>query len=117
MSTRSSARTLLARNMKRLREAAGISQAVLAERVGCSTTMVGNIEIQKRFPSAENIDRIAQAFQIQVYELFMEDSPAIPRASVREEVRERLERSILSAIDEALESGPRNGSDPKKASD
>ncbi len=67
--------------------------------------MVGNIEIQKRFPSAENIDRIAHAFQVEVFELFMEDLPQAPRARVNEEVRERLERSILSALDEALDTG------------
>ena len=113
MSTRSSARALLARNMKRLREATGISQAVLAERVGCSTTMVGNIEIQKRFPSAENIDRIASALEVQVHELFLETAPSPPRAAVKVEVRERLERSILSAIDEALDSDAESGPGPK----
>ena len=71
--------------------------------------MVGNIEIQKRFPSAENIDRIARAFQVQVHELFMEDSSTGARATVREEVRERLERSILSAIDEALDTSGDSG--------
>lgn len=67
--------------------------------------MVGNIEIKKRFPSAENIDRIARAFQVEVHELFLETAPIAARASVRVEVRERLERRILSAIDEALDSG------------
>ena len=96
------ARILLARNMKRLRKALGLSQMALAERVGCSTTLIGNIETLKRFPSADNIDRIAQAFDVPIYELFMQYSPAIERAVSRSEVRERLEQKILKAIEEAL---------------
>jgi len=47
------ARVILAANLKRLRNSAGITQEVLAERAGCSPTMIGNLEIGKRFPSAE----------------------------------------------------------------
>ncbi|HUX39834.1 MAG TPA: helix-turn-helix transcriptional regulator [Rectinemataceae bacterium] len=96
-------RILLAHNMKRLREALGLSQMALAERVGCSTTLIGNIETLKRFPSAENFDRIAAALEVPVYELFMKDSPAIERALSKFEVRERLEQRVLKAIEEALD--------------
>lgn len=89
--------------MKRLRGALGLSQMALAERVGCSTTLIGNIETLKRFPSAENMDRIAAALGVPVYELFMRDSPAVERAASRFEVRERLERKVLAAIQEALD--------------
>ena len=100
-------RILLARNMKRLREALGLSQMSLAERVGCSTTLIGNIETLKRFPSAENLDRIAAALEVPVYELFMKDSPAIERAVSKFEVRERLEQKVLKAIEEALDEDER----------
>jgi predicted transcriptional regulator len=43
-------RKLLARNMKKYRQILGISQIILADKVGCSTTLIGNIEIGKRFP-------------------------------------------------------------------
>ena len=67
-------RVLLARNMKRCREILGLSQMKLADRVGCSTTLIGNIEIGKRFPSAENLNKIAAALDIPPSELFAEDS-------------------------------------------
>lgn len=98
-----SARALLARNMKRLRELSGLSQMALAERVGCSTTLIGNIETLKRFPSAKNLDKIAEAFDAPLHELFMEYSPAVERATANHEVRERLEQKVLKAIEEALE--------------
>lgn len=103
-------RTLLARNMKRCRGILHLSQADLAERVGCSTTLIGNIETLKRFPSAENIDRIAAALEIQPSELFADDSAAISAMRTKYEVRDRLETKVMKAIDEALgEKAPRKG--------
>lgn len=103
MDQNDTARELLALNMKRLRAVVGISQMVLAQRVGCSTTLIGNIEIKKRFPSAENLDRIAGAFGVPVYELFMRDSPAIDRVASNYEVKETIERKVLEAIHGVLD--------------
>jgi transcriptional regulator with XRE-family HTH domain len=97
-------RVLLARNMKRCREILGLSQMKLAERVGCSTTLIGNIEIGKRFPSAENLNKIAAALEIHPSELFAEDSAAIDRMQTTQELRARLEKKVLKAIGEALSS-------------
>ena len=85
-------RVLLARNMKRCREILGLSQMKLADRVGCSTTLIGNIEIGKRFPSAENLNKIAAALDIPPSELFAEDSAAIYRMQTTQELRARLRR-------------------------
>jgi transcriptional regulator with XRE-family HTH domain len=89
--------------MKRCRDILGISQMALAEKVGCSTTLIGNIEIKKRFPSAENIDRIAHALGVPVTDLFAEkEPPAIKAMASAEELKSRLEQKILTAIGEAL---------------
>jgi transcriptional regulator with XRE-family HTH domain len=95
-------RVLLARNMKRCREILGLSQMKLADRVGCSTTLIGNIEIGKRFPSAENLNKIAAALDIPPSELFAEDSAAIDRMQTTQELRARLEKKVLKAIGDAL---------------
>jgi transcriptional regulator with XRE-family HTH domain len=97
-------RVLLARNMKRCREILGLSQMKLAERVGCSTTLIGNIEIGKRFPSAENLNKIAAALDISPSELFAEESAAIDRMQSTQELRARLEKKVLKAIGDALSS-------------
>lgn len=72
--------------------------------------MIGNVEIGKRFPSAELLDRIAAAFGVPLFELFMEESPAIPWTRAKAEVRERLAREIGIAIDAVLDERkrPRN---------
>lgn len=95
-------RVLLARNMKRCRDILKLSQMALGERVGCSTTMIGNIETLKRFPSPENINRIAAALHVPPAELFAEDSRAITQIQTVYEVRERLEANIKKAIEEIL---------------
>jgi transcriptional regulator with XRE-family HTH domain len=88
--------------MKRCREILGLSQMKLADRVGCSTTLIGNIEIGKRFPSAENLNKIASALDIPPSELFAEESAAIDRMQTTQELRTRLEKKVLKAIGEAL---------------
>jgi transcriptional regulator with XRE-family HTH domain len=96
-------RELLARNIKRCRGILKISQAQLAERVGCSTTLIGNIETKKRFPSAENLDRIASALEVHPSELFMEDSAAITAMRAKYEVRDGIEGKVLEAIGKAFD--------------
>ncbi len=74
----------------------------LAEKVGCSTTMIGNIETLKRFPSPDNLNHIAEALRVHPSELFTEDSMAINQIQTVYEVRERLEATIKKAIAEIL---------------
>lgn len=102
MAGRIGSRSLLSRNLKRLREAAGFTQEALAERVGCSPTMVTNIETGRRFASPDLLDRIAVAFDVPIHELFMEDSPAINWTRDKAEVRDRLTKEIGIAIDSVL---------------
>jgi transcriptional regulator with XRE-family HTH domain len=94
------ARTLLAHNVKMLRKLFGISQMTLAEMVGCSTTLIGNIEIKKRFPSAENINRIAGAFQVRVMDLFAEADPA--NEGLKIESGEQLKQLFQVRMEKAL---------------
>ena len=94
-------RQLLARNMKKYRKILGISQQALAEKVGCSTTLIGNIEINKRFPSADNINQIAKALNVKVADLFAEQEPESMKVMAsQKELKTKLERLMGKAIDE-----------------
>jgi transcriptional regulator with XRE-family HTH domain len=97
-------RMLLAKNMKHYREILGISQMDLAEKVGCSPTLIGKIEIMKRFPSAENIDRIAEALKIVPADLFTDadKSETIKSKASQQKRKVQLRMKILKAIDEAF---------------
>lgn len=102
-------RSLLSRNLKRLRAAAGITQEILAERASCSPTMIGDVERGKRFPSSDLLDRLASAFGVPVFELFKPDSATIAWTRDNANVRDRLTREIGAAIDVALKA---SGIDP-----
>ena len=94
-------RQILARNMKKYRQLLNLSQIALAEKVGCSSTLIGNIEINRRFPSAENINRIADALEVKVADLFSESEPQSMKAMAsKQELKAKLERLMGKAIDE-----------------
>jgi transcriptional regulator with XRE-family HTH domain len=87
--------------MKKYRQILNLSQIALAEKVGCSPTFIGNIEINRRFPSAENINRIADALEVKVADLFSEVEPQSMKAMAsKQELKAKLERLMGNAIDE-----------------
>ena len=63
-------RDVLAKNMKAYRNALGLSQLKLAEKVDTSTHHIGMIETKNSFPSPEMLERIAAAFGIDTVDLF-----------------------------------------------
>jgi len=97
-------RILLAKNIKRYREILGISQMELAEKIGCSPTLIGKIEIMKRFPSADNLNRIAEAFKVEPSDLFMkaDETKMVNALKSQQERKDTLKKKVLKAIDEAF---------------
>jgi transcriptional regulator with XRE-family HTH domain len=97
-------RILLARNMKRCREILGISQMKLAEKIGCSPTLIGKIEIMKRFPSADTLNQIAKALKIEPSDLFLktDESDTLKTMKSQHDQKNTLKKKILKAIDETL---------------
>lgn len=60
-------------NVKRYRQASGISQEAFAEKCGLHRTYISAIECYRRSISLENIQRIADALEIETYKLFIEE--------------------------------------------
>jgi transcriptional regulator with XRE-family HTH domain len=85
-------RDILARNIKENRRKNGLSQEKLAEKAGISTPFIAMIEVSRKFPTPEVLDRIAGALNIKTYQLFT--VPVSP-----EEAMERLHESIIRDID------------------
>ena len=56
--------------IKQRRQEIGISQEVLAERAGLHRTYIGDIERGARNLSLENIEKLANALQISISDLF-----------------------------------------------
>lgn len=60
-------------NLKKARKERRISQSSLAERCSTATSYIGEIEIGRKFPSMEMIEKIAEALEIEPYRLFVDN--------------------------------------------
>ncbi len=70
-------REIFKNNMRFYRKKSGLTQEQLAEIIGCNSKYVSEIESRNKFPSAEIIDKIAEALEIRPVELF--DDRGSPR--------------------------------------
>ena len=59
-------------NLKRYRTALGLSQENFAEKCGLHRTYISAIECYRRSIALENVQRIADALDIDAYKLFIE---------------------------------------------
>ncbi len=64
---------VFADNVRYYRTKSGISQEAFAEKCGLHRTYISAIECYRRSISLENIQRIADALEIETYKLFMEE--------------------------------------------
>lgn len=60
------------KNLKRYRLSLGFSQEKLAEKCGLHRTYIGSIERFQRNVSLKNVQKIANAFNIEPYRLLMD---------------------------------------------
>lgn len=61
-------------NLKKYRTTLGLSQEVFAEKCGLHRTYISAIECYRRSIALENIQRIADALEIEPYRLFLEEN-------------------------------------------
>jgi transcriptional regulator with XRE-family HTH domain len=88
-------REILALNLKENRQKCGFTQEKLAERAGISANYLSMIEVSKKFPTPEMLDRLANALKIETFQLF--DASATPEGALI-----HLERSIMYNIKQAM---------------
>jgi transcriptional regulator with XRE-family HTH domain len=69
-------RRLVGRNVRRLRIAAGLSQAELAERMGVDRAYVSGLELGQRNPTIVTLWHVAKALEVKVRPFFDEEKPS-----------------------------------------
>ena len=62
-------RQILARNLRRLRLSAGLSQEELADRAGLHRTYISSVERAQRNVSLENLFKLAQGLEVSAQDL------------------------------------------------
>jgi transcriptional regulator with XRE-family HTH domain len=60
---------ILAENIKEKRRKKGLTQEKLAEKAGMSLQYLAMLELSHKFPSGEMLERLANALDIETYEL------------------------------------------------
>jgi transcriptional regulator with XRE-family HTH domain len=68
-------RRMLGRDVKRLRKAAGLTQADLAERMGVDRAYVSGLELGRRNPTIITVWHVAEALGVRLRSFFGEDKP------------------------------------------
>jgi len=97
-------REVLAQNLKENRRRLGITQPELAERAGMSTQYLAMIEIARKFPTADILERLAAALGINPHELFsVAVSPERAMEQLQRTILDNMNRAIEHALEKAIE--------------
>ena len=102
-------------NIRRIRQEKGISQLRLSLFSDTSASYIGLMETYKNIPKLSTIERIADALDVPVIELFMERNPENAETSVKSEketereqerkrkLREHLKRELIARMESSLD--------------
>jgi transcriptional regulator with XRE-family HTH domain len=82
--------------MKEQRRFLGISQAKLAERANTATHYIAMIELEKKFPTPDMLERIAVALEIDAPELFSTQPPPA-------KVLKNWQKTVLTDVERAIQ--------------
>jgi len=108
-------REILAHNLREYRRKNGLTQPKLAEKAGLSTHYLAMIELARKFPAADVLNRLAAALEIQPNELFsVAVSPERALEQMQQLIMENLDRSIENALDKAVKKRCANCPSAKK---
>ena len=92
-----------AKNLRENRRKCGFTQVELAEKADISTHYLAMVEIARYIPRVEIIERLADAMNIEIYELFMVPlSPVREMKKLNEAITANLEEIVKKSVDEAF---------------
>lgn len=86
-------------NIKEYRKQRKLSQMALAERCETSTSYIGEIEIGKKFPSVEMIQKIADSLEVKPFRLFMAQDDKYQK-QLSKELAKNLATKLIEDINE-----------------
>lgn len=69
----SGARRLFAKRLRQIRQIKGLSQEALADLAGLHRTYIGSVERSERNVSIDNMERLANALEVDIAELLREE--------------------------------------------
>ncbi|MCL2264969.1 MAG: helix-turn-helix transcriptional regulator [Treponema sp.] len=114
-----SIREILALNLKEYRRKIGYTQEKLAEKAGISANYLSMVEISRKFPTPEMLDRLAETLGIQTFQLFdpaattdgallhleqviVENIENVVKKTIKQDVIGEIDQTVNKAIRQAL---------------
>ena len=97
-------RQLLGFNIKQYRVKLGLTQARLAEKADASTQYIAMIELGRKFPSIELLERLAEALEIDNLDLFT--PPPFPVGNMKtfqKKFLSDLEKEVAKSVNNAVQ--------------
>ena len=108
-------KNIFIQNLKEFRKKEGLSQMKLAEYCNLAHSYIGEIEIGRKFPSIDVIERIAEILRIKPFHLFIDRTdikqdigeveisyPKLPKA-MKIEIKRQIDLTIVESIHEILD--------------
>jgi len=114
-----SIRGILALNLEEYRRKNGFTQEKLAEKAGISANYLSMVEISRKFPTPEMLDRLAQTLNIQTFQLFdpsatpdgallhleqviIENIEKVVRTTIKQDIVNEINKTVSKAIKQSL---------------
>ena len=93
-------KTIYTANLKALRTSKKLNQAEVSEKVGISEKFYNDIETGRKWGSFETIVDLANAFEVEPYELFLPKGTVISHNEKRtKELMKRLRNNFSELVD------------------
>ena len=102
--TENELQTRVIKNIKTLRKKIGLSQERLADKADISRQMMNDIDGRRRWLTKGTLIKIANALEVDVYELFVPsdgESPAINKTYIA--ITEKVIAHVRDAVEKALD--------------
>lgn len=93
---------LLIKNLKVYRKKCGYSQMKLAHLCSVSPNYIGEIEMGRKFPSADTMDKIIFALNLKPYQLFFSEEDFSGMDEILKNHYEQVKNDLVSYVEEAL---------------
>lgn len=81
------------KRVQEFRKQKGLTQEQLAETIGIDTISLSKIETGRNYPTAENISKIAEALEVNVYEFFIFDN-----IKTNDELKKEIDQNLAKII-------------------
>jgi transcriptional regulator with XRE-family HTH domain len=96
-------RDVLAKNLKEKRRTCGLTQEKLAEKAGISPHYLAMVEVSRKFPTPEMLERLAAALDVETYRLFeMPTTADVALKLLRQDIVSEIEQLVVKVIKETL---------------